>query len=60
MSEKIFFFRRKINLLTLLSIDSCGFVNEEFLTEIQKFAKEQQVLVKQIIAIFNTRLKFVF
>jgi hypothetical protein len=26
-------------------MESCGFVNEEFPAEIQKFAKEQQVLV---------------
>jgi hypothetical protein len=31
--------------ITSLCIESCGFVNEEFPTEIQKFAKEQQVLV---------------
>jgi hypothetical protein len=30
---------------TWLCIESCGFVNEEFPAEIQKFAKEQQVLV---------------
>jgi len=30
---------------TSLCIESCGFVNEEFPAEIQKFAKEQQVLV---------------
>jgi len=41
--------------LTWLCIESCGFVNEEFPAEIQKFAKEQQVLVKLNIAIFNTR-----
>jgi len=31
------------------------FVNEEFPTEIQKFAKKQQLLVKLNIAIFYTR-----
>jgi hypothetical protein len=31
--------------LTGLCIESCGFVNEEFPAEIQKFAKEQQALV---------------
>jgi hypothetical protein len=30
---------------TLLCIECCGFVNEEFPTEIQKLAKKQQVLV---------------
>jgi hypothetical protein len=30
---------------TLLCIECCGFVNEEFPSEIQKFAKKQQVLV---------------
>jgi hypothetical protein len=29
---------------TLFCMESCGFVNEEFPAEIQKFAKEQQVL----------------
>jgi hypothetical protein len=28
-----------------MCIKCCGFVNEEFPSEIQKFAKEQQVLV---------------
>jgi hypothetical protein len=41
--------------LTLLCIECCGFVNEEFPTEIQEFAKKQQLLVKLNIAIFNTR-----
>jgi hypothetical protein len=30
---------------TWLCIECCVFVNEEFPTEIQKFAKKQQVLV---------------
>tara|TARA_R110001592_G_scaffold333244_2_gene617012 strand:- start:2913 stop:3134 length:222 start_codon:yes stop_codon:yes gene_type:complete len=30
--------------VTLFCMESCDFVNEEFPAEIQKFAKEQQVL----------------
>jgi hypothetical protein len=40
----LFFFIRKLSP-TLFCMESCDFVNEEFPAEIQKFAKEQQVLV---------------
>ena len=36
-------------------MESCVFVNEEFPTEIQQFAKKQQTLVKLKVAIFYTR-----
>jgi hypothetical protein len=35
-------------------MESCGFVNEEFPAEIQKLAKELQVLVELSIVFFYT------
>jgi hypothetical protein len=39
-------------MATWLCIESCGFVNEEFPTEIQKFAKMQLTLIKLKISNF--------
>jgi hypothetical protein len=59
--SSIVYFVRWLMLPKVLYLVCCGFVNEEFPAEIQKFAKMQQTLVKlKLSNFFYTVLAVVF